>query len=203
MRSFADMMEYDHSSSDLASKAESGRDIILIGMMGCGKSTVGRALSIDLERPLLDMDLLIEEQIGKTIPEIFNDEGEAHFRSLETALLRYLDDGCPSSAEGCILSTGGGVILKAENRELMRRLGFIVWLRVDVDNLLERTSRSNHRPLLQGQSCARMRLTELCEMRYPLYEETAHCVIDTSQLDVHEVTSMIKESAKRYFSQMI
>ncbi len=184
--------------SDLPQKQ--GGDIVLIGMMGCGKTTVGRALSIDLERPMLDMDTLIEEQIGKTIPEIFKEEGEAHFRSLETALLRYLVVDSPRKAEGCILSTGGGVPLRDENRELMRRLGFVVWLRVDAEVLYERTSRSNHRPLLSQPGCARTRLVTLCEQRYPIYEQTAHYILDTSQMDIHDVLLDIKEAAQRYFA---
>ncbi len=170
-------------------------------MMGCGKSTVGRMLSIDLDRPLLDMDALIEEQIGKSISDIFRDEGEAHFRSLETALLRFLVEGTPSPAEGCVLSTGGGVPVKAENRELLRQLGFVIWLRVDVDTLYERTCRTNHRPLLNQQGNARQRLKDLCAARYPIYEETAHYIIDTSKVDVNEVTDLIKAAAEKYFSQ--
>ncbi len=200
MLNFTDLMECDASSPAHDFTRARGKDIILIGMMGCGKSTVGRMLSIDLERPLLDMDALIEDQIGKSISDIFRDEGEGHFRSLETALLRFLADGPPSPAEGCILSTGGGVPIKPENRDLLRKLGFVVWLRVDVDTLYERTCRASHRPLLNHGGSARQRLKELCELRYPIYEETAHYIIDTSEVDVNVVTDWIKSAAEKYFS---
>ncbi len=189
------------SHADLQPRQARG-DIILIGMMGCGKTTIGRNLSIDLERPLLDMDSLIEEQIGKSIPDIFREEGEAHFRSLETALLRYLVEGKHSPAEGCVLSTGGGVPLRLENRELMCQLGFIVWLRVELDVLCERTMRSNHRPLLEQADCLQERLASLCEARYPIYEQTAHYIIDSTRKDVGEVTDEIKLAAQRYFDSL-
>ncbi len=192
---FSDTLGY--SRPDLECGQAHG-DIILIGMMGCGKSTVGRTLSIDLERPFLDMDALIEEQIGKSIPDIFREDGEAHFRSLETALLRYLVEGRHSPAEGCVLSTGGGVPLRPENRELMRQLGFIIWLRVDVDVLYERTMRSNHRPLLAQAESLHERLTSLCETRYPIYEQTAHYIIDSSRKDICDVADEIKLAAQRY-----
>ncbi len=179
--------------------AQKARDIILIGMMGCGKTTIGRALGVELHRPLLDMDAVIEEQLGKSISDIFKEEGEAHFRSLETTFLRYLCDERPCSAERCILSTGGGVAMRQENRELLRRLGFVVWLRVDIPILIQRTARCTHRPLLMGGIPLKDRIRELCLQRYPVYAKTAHYTLDTSHMSVHQALDHIKEAASLYF----
>lgn len=177
-----------------------GRPIILIGLMGCGKTTVGKELSKQTGMPLLDMDSVIEEQIGKPIADIFRDEGEAHFRALETALLRYLE-----SEEGChfcrnsIISTGGGVVIRPENREILRRLGFTVWLSVDVNILISRTMRNNNRPLLRRPDREEV-LNLLLEQRSPMYEETAHLKLDSSHLDIPAVVQEVYNAAKSYFS---
>ncbi len=168
--------------------------IILIGLMGCGKTTVGRELSRMLGMPLLDMDAVIEEQIGKSIPAIFHDEGEAHFRALETALLRYLlqDEGFGAGAP--IISTGGGVVLREENRAILRQLGFCVWLDVEVPTLIARTARSNNRPLLANVN-RRTILEKLSAERNPLYAETAHLHLDSTRLDVPGAARHIVDAA--------
>ncbi len=170
--------------------------IVLIGLMGCGKTTVGRELSKLFGRPFLDMDAVIEEQIGKSIPEIFRDEGEGHFRALETALLRYLtsDEGRGTAP---IISTGGGVVLREENRRLLRELGFCVWLDVEVPTLIARTSRSNNRPLL-AHADRRATLERLSLQRGPLYAATAHLRLDSSRMDIHTVVRHIVSAAREY-----
>ena len=101
------------------------KNIILIGFMGSGKSSVGHELSQNLGYPIVDTDALIEKRAGKPIVKIFEDEGEEAFRDLETAVLRQLEDDRTSRR---IIATGGGIIVSAENREALRRLGFVVWL---------------------------------------------------------------------------
>ncbi len=177
-----------------------GRPIILIGLMGCGKTTVGKELSKLTGMPLLDMDSVIEEQIGKPIADIFRDEGEAHFRALETALLRYLESD-EGSAVCCnsIISTGGGVVLRPENREILRRLGFTVWLSVDVDILISRTMRNNNRPLLRRPDREEV-LNQLLTQRSPMYAETAHLKLDSSELDIPSVVREVYKAACAFFS---
>ncbi len=171
------------------------RPIILIGLMGCGKTTVGRELSKMLAMPFLDMDAVIEEQIGKPIPAIFKDEGERHFRALETALLRYLvnDEGRGAP----VISTGGGVIMREENRAILRKLGFCVWLDVDVDTLIARTARSNNRPLLLNTN-RRAMLEKLSQQRAPLYAATAHLRLDSSRMDINTVVRSILSALQEH-----
>lgn len=146
------------------------------------------------------MDAVIEEQIGKTISDIFRDEGEPYFRALETALLRYLASKEGEHSRCSVISTGGGVVLKEENRALLRQLGFCVWLDVEVDVLLYRTARANNRPLLQDTD-RRAKLEELLEIRRPLYRESAHLVIDSSRMDVPSVVTAVQQAALQYFIQ--
>ncbi len=183
----------------MAETFPSTRPIILIGLMGCGKTTVGRELSKMLGMPLLDMDAVIEEQIGRPIPSIFQEEGEAHFRALETALLRYLltEDGFPAGIP--IISTGGGVVLREENRAILRRLGFCVWLNVEVPTLLQRTARSNNRPLLNNTN-RRSVLEALSAQRSPLYAETAHLQVDSTQMDINTVVLHIAAAAREFMT---
>lgn len=176
-----------------------GRPIILVGLMGCGKTTVAKELSRQTGMPLLDMDAVIEEQIGKTIPEIFEEYGEAHFRALETALLRYLAEQSYTDRKPPIISTGGGVVMREENRELLRHLGFVVWLNVDLPLLLARTARGNNRPLLQtADPAAKMR--QLLELRAPAYAATAHISLNCSHSNVFATARRVCKAANRYFA---
>jgi shikimate kinase len=172
-------------------------NIVLIGFMGCGKTTVGRELQSRLGYPLVDMDHVIEQRAGKPITEIFADEGEPCFRDMETALLRELnaDDGVRR-----IISTGGGVVGRAENRELLRKLGYVVWLHAPEAVILERTCRNRARPLLQTEDPA-ARIRALMEERRPLYQETANLKLDTAGLHSDEVATGILECARYFFTK--
>lgn len=175
-----------------------GRPIVLIGLMGCGKSTVGRELSRRTGLPFLDTDAVIEEQVGKSIPDIFREKGEAHFRTLETVLLRYMENTVQNGAGAHIISTGGGIVLRPENREILRRLGLCVWLNVDVPNLLLRTARAQNRPLLQvddREETLRRLLTE----RSPLYTQASHLRINSSGMKADEVVNAILRHAGKHF----
>lgn len=172
-------------------------NIVLIGFMGCGKSTVGRELQHRLGYPLVDMDHEIEKRAGKPITRIFAEDGEDTFRDMETTLLREL---ARDTSAHRIVSTGGGVIGRPENRELLRQLGFVVWLQAPPDVILERTGRNRDRPLLHGDN-PREKIATLLAVREPLYRETSHLHIDTSGLDSTELAAGILESARYYFCQ--
>jgi shikimate kinase len=172
------------------------KNIVLIGFMGSGKSTVGRELHQRLGYSLTDMDRLIEETIGKKITEIFKEEGEMVFRDFETLQLLEI---AKQTEKRHIISTGGGVVIRAENRSLLRKLGYVVWLRAPENVIFERTSRNKDRPLLNHQN-ARERVSSLLAEREPWYRETAHLIVDTSGLDSSEIATGILESARYYFT---
>ncbi|MDP3850926.1 MAG: shikimate kinase [Luteolibacter sp.] len=175
------------------------QNIVLIGFMGCGKSTVGRELHHRLGYPLVDMDLVIESRAGKPISAIFADEGETAFRDMETRLLMELAE---STAPRQIISTGGGVVGRSENRTLLRDLGYVVWLDAPVSVILERTGKSRARPLLQDDDPA-ARARKLMAEREPLYQETAHLKLDTAGLDSAELATGILECARYFFSRHV
>jgi shikimate kinase len=171
------------------------RNIVLIGFMGTGKSSVGRALHQNLGYQLIDTDQSIEKQTGKSIPDIFSKDGESVFRNLETQLLEQL---ISSETTKHIISTGGGMVCKAENRPILRQLGFVVWLSCSPQDILERTSKNNNRPLLQGDN-PRQAIEELLRERTPFYAETAHLEVNTTGLSLDEVSCGILESARYHF----
>ena len=175
------------------------KNIVLIGFMGSGKSTVGRELHKRLGYSLTDMDQLIEETMGKRITEIFKEEGESAFRDFET--LQLLEIAKLTDTRH-IVSTGGGIVIRPGNRSLLRQLGYVVWLHAPEDEIYRRTSRNNERPLL-NQPDARERIATLMAEREPWYKETAHLKIDTSGLESHEIASGILESARYYFTNPI
>ena len=170
------------------------RNIILIGFMGTGKSTIGRNLSQTFGYPLIDTDQMIVEKQGRTIPKIFEEDGEQAFRDMETNLLRSL-----FKHNGHIISTGGGIIVRPENRALLRELGYVVWLQASPAEILNRTSRNSNRPLLNNAD-PEGTIRRLLEIRVPLYTETAHLCIETDQLNFDEVTTGIIESARYFFA---
>lgn len=170
-------------------------NIVLIGFMGCGKSTVGRELHTMMGYPLVDTDAVIEEFAGKSISRIFADEGEETFRDLESRVIRELEhDG----ASPRIIATGGGIVARAENREALRQLGYVVWLRAPVHVILNRTRRNTSRPLLQTDDPADRVRTLLAE-REPWYRETSHLQLDTAGLTSREIATGILESARYFF----
>lgn len=175
------------------------KNLLLIGFMGCGKSTVGRELHRRLNYPFIDTDHEIETRVGRRIKEIFAGEGgEPEFRDMETTLLRELAD---TSVDGTrrIISTGGGICGREENRSLLRRLGYVVWLHAPIELIIDRTSKSQDRPLLNTEDPAG-RIRTLMEEREPLYREAAHLDIDTTGLDFKEISVGILESARYFFT---
>ena len=176
------------------------KNIVLIGFMGCGKTTVGRELHQRLGYPLVDMDQVIEERTGKSIPTIFADSGEAAFREMETSLLKEIT--AQAGSERRIISTGGGIVGSEENRTLLKQLGYVVWLCAPIEVILERTSKNRNRPLLQTEDPA-AKIQLLMDQRYPLYEEVAHLKLDTSGLDFSELATGILECARYFFTKQV
>jgi shikimate kinase len=150
-------------------------NIYLIGLMGSGKSTLGRVLARRLHREFVDMDALIESRTGACVSLIFDIEGEAGFRARERALVAEL-----SQKTGLVVATGGGVILDADNRQRLRATGWVIYLEASPDALYERVRQDRSRPLLQVQD-PRLRLEQLLRERDGLYRETAHVVMAATQ----------------------
>lgn len=148
------------------------KNIVLVGFMGSGKTTVGRLIAAQTGMPLLDMDTMIEERAGKTINEIFAQEGEAHFRNLERQMVRELAAG-----EGRIISTGGGIVLNPDNIADFEKTGLVVCLLADAETVLDRVKHDSTRPLLADDK--ENRIVELLEQRKALYEAVTY-KIDTS-----------------------
>jgi shikimate kinase len=172
------------------------RNIVLIGLMGCGKSTIGRKLQTQLGYPFVDTDQLIEEKAGCTIAEIFATRGEPYFRELESAVLNELSaPGTPRR----IIATGGGIVGRKQNRKLLASLGYVVWLQAPVDVILQRTARNRDRPLLQTEN-PREKVEQLLAERSPLYREIADLSLETAGLEVEEIVCGILESARYHFA---
>lgn len=141
------------------------KTIALVGLMGVGKSSIGRRLAHALEMPFHDADTEIEKAAGYTISEIFERLGEPAFREGERRVISRLIDEAPH-----VLATGGGAFVNAETRELLKARTITIWLRADIDVLVRRVSRKDTRPLLTGRDPTEV-LTRLAEERYPLYAE--------------------------------
>lgn len=153
--------------------------------MGAGKSTVGRILARRLSKRFVDTDHEIEKRNGVTIPVIFEIEGEEGFRRREQEHLADL-----AQEQGLVLSTGGGIVLKSENREVLRNHGFVVYLNARPELLADRTKHDRSRPLLNVEDPL-TRLRELHAVRDPLYREVAHAVVETGRGAPQQVVQAI------------
>jgi len=163
------------------------RNYILIGPMGAGKSTIGRLLAKELALPFKDSDKEIEERTGASIPLIFDVEGEAGFRDREQAVIAEL-----CGQQGLVLATGGGAVLRAENRQAMRQGAVVIYLHASVEHQLARTARDRNRPLLQTEN-PKQRLHELLACREPLYAAVAHMTFETGKLPIYQTTRRLYE----------
>jgi len=160
--------------------------IILIGFMGAGKTTVGEALAKQLGVRLLDTDQLIEEQAKTTISRIFETQGEEAFRRAETEMLRTLS----LIEEKAVISAGGGLPLREENRNLLKNMGTVVFLKVQPETVLRRLKGDTTRPLLQGED-AKKKVEDLLAYRIPLYQEAAHMAVDVDDKGAEEIAREI------------
>ena len=161
-------------------------NVAVYGFMGVGKTTSGALLAEDLGYEFIDMDDEIERRTGKTIPEIFMDDGEARFRELERDLVREL-----SGKDGYVIGCGGGALADLVNTEALRVSSTLVYLTASVDEILERTGKESHRPLLKVDD-PRKTIEELIAKRRPVYERYAEVTIDTTDKTSKEVADEIR-----------
>ncbi|MDT3684794.1 MAG: shikimate kinase [Pseudorhodoplanes sp.] len=169
------------------------RSVVLVGMMGAGKSSVGRKLAARLGLPFVDADNEIEAAAGMSIPDIFETRGEAEFRSGEARVIARLLETGPQ-----VLATGGGAFMNADTRATIRAKGVSVWLRADFDVLMKRIRRRNDRPMLKTDDPAAT-LRNLIELRYPVYAE-ADITVDSRDV-LHEViVDEILDALRGYFA---
>ncbi|MDR3405509.1 MAG: shikimate kinase [Chthoniobacter sp.] len=169
-------------------------NIVFIGFMGSGKTSVGRLVAHRLGFQFVDTDAVVVERAGMQIAEIFARHGEEWFREEETAVLRSL-----GNLNRTVFSTGGGIILRPENRELLRELGLVVWLTASEEVIFERVSRNKKRPLLQTDD-PRATVHQLLEQRRPLYEEAAQFTLNSSTLAHDAAADAVIAEARRAFS---
>ncbi|KMZ13262.1 Shikimate kinase I [Candidatus Burkholderia humilis] len=160
-------------------------NIFFVGLMGAGKTTVGRAVARRLQRSFIDSDLEIEARTGAKIPVIWELEGETGFRQREANVIDEL-----SRRSGIVLATGGGAVLREENREHLKNRGIVIYLRANPHDLWQRTRRDKNRPLLQTED-PRGKLETLFQARDPLYHETAHFVVETGRPTVNALVNMV------------
>jgi len=161
--------------------------VVLVGMMGAGKTTIGRRLARRLDRPFVDSDEQVEARTGRTVREIFEADGEPAFRSVETdALCEALSSTTPS-----VVAAAGGTVLAEVNRDAMRAAGTVVWLRADPSVLADRVRNGVHRPLLADDPARVLR--DLDAARRDLYESVAHHIVDTEGRKPDEVVDALVE----------
>lgn len=165
-------------------------NVYLIGPMGSGKTTLGRRAASRLALDFIDCDQEIERQTGASVNLIFDVEGEEGFRTRETELLRDI-----ANRSGLLVATGGGIVTRSINRELMRKSGFIVWLRTPVRHQIDRLSRDRSRPLLETPD-REQRLQQLADERNPLYEEIADLVFDSSHRNIARVAARLSDAIR-------
>ncbi len=164
------------------------QNVILVGPMGAGKSTIGRQLSAKLGFEFLDTDTIIESRSGADIPWIFDVEGEHGFRDRETAVLKDI-----LSIKNSVVATGGGIVMREENRALLQRIGKVFYLCAGVEQLIKRTQKDKKRPLLQVAD-PQQKIKELLELRDPIYRQIADTVIVTDGSSAKSVVQEISDS---------
>jgi shikimate kinase len=160
------------------------RTVALVGLMGAGKTSIGRRLAQELHLPFLDADTEIEQAAGESIEDIFEHYGEAFFRDRERRVIARLLEGPPH-----ILATGGGAFMDQSTRGLLKQHAITIWIKADIDILLARVARRNHRPLLK-QGDKRVILEQLMRERHPIYE-AADFTVDSSEAPPEEMVDSI------------
>ena len=186
----------EHDSPDscragASRKLQSG-NLILVGMMGSGKTTMGRALAKQLGKDFVDSDEEIIKRTGVTVPHIFDIEGESGFRLRETAAIRDL-----AGRDNLVLATGGGAVLTEENRTALRQNGIVIYLKASVHDLWQRTRHDRNRPLLQTKDPHGM-LTELFQQRDPLYQQVSDIVVQSGKQSVNVLMQHLIEKIDAY-----
>ena len=165
-------------------------NVFLVGPMGAGKSTIGRLLAAELNLNFRDSDRVIEERTGADIPWIFDMEGEEGFRERETAVLQEL-----AGERDAVIATGGGIVLRSQNRDVMKASGYVCYLTASIEQLVERTARDKKRPLLQVEN-PRQKIIDLVGQRDPLYQAAADFVVNTDRRSpkavAQEIASLVQ-----------
>ncbi|WP_127558641.1 shikimate kinase [Nioella ostreopsis] len=172
-------------------RAHLTRTVVLVGMMGAGKTAIGKALSAQLAVPFEDSDAEIEAASKLTIAEIFDRYGEPFFRDKESQVIARLLDGPP-----CVLSTGGGAWLSPENRAYMAERAAVVWLKADIDLLWTRVKHKSTRPLLRTAN-PRATLAQLLEARTPAYEQAEFTVETRADWSIDQTTAAVMDTLTR------
>lgn len=165
------------------------QNIVLVGPMGSGKTSVGRRLACVLKRDFFDTDFEIVTRTGVAIDYIFDVEGEVGFRQRETQMLKDLCE-----IPNIVIATGGGIVIKEENRALLKHNSFVVYLFSSVEQLVRRTARSKTRPLLEQSNNREKTLRDLLKARESFYQGVADVVIDTTGKKLYSIINEIKES---------
>ena len=172
------------------------RNIYLVGMMGAGKTSIGRLLSKRSRRRFYDSDHVIEERTGVTIPTIFDLEGEQSFRDREEAVIAEL-----ARLSNIVLATGGGAILRENNRQVLCSSGIIVYLRGSVEDLWRRTRKDKNRPLLLTDN-PRQKLAEIYSVRDPIYSSVADIIIETGNPSIQSLEQDVEARLIEYAERM-
>lgn len=180
-------------AEDLAERL-AGRPLVLVGMMGAGKTTVGRRLATRLKRQFLDSDEEIERAAQMSIPEIFEQRGEPEFRAGETRVIARV-----LKTDNVVLATGGGAFVNAETRALIKDRAISIWLKAEIDILFERVSRRANRPLLQTAN-PRATLQKLIDDRYPIYAE-ADITVASRDVPQDAVAGDVVDAVLAYLQQ--
>jgi shikimate kinase len=182
--------DYGQGQADDGGKVKGMKEhVILIGFMGAGKTTIGKRLSKKLGVSLLDTDRLIEEEAQITISRIFETKGEEAFRQAETRMLKTL----AKYEDKAVISVGGGLPMREENRKILKEMGTVVYLRVRPSTVIKRLKGDTTRPLLQGED-AQKKVRTLLNDREKLYQEAAHLTVDVDGKTVGQITTEIEGS---------
>lgn len=167
-------------------------NLILVGMMGSGKTTMGRLLARSLGKAFVDSDEEIQKRTGVTIPHIFDIEGEPGFRQRETTAIHDL-----VGRDNIVLATGGGAVLAEQNRECLQQNGIVIYLKANVHDLWQRTRHDRNRPLLQTAD-PHSKLTELFQQRDPLYQQMSDIVVQSGKQSVHSLMLNLIDEIEKF-----
>ena len=189
---FSTLMTQKQEITPLASLR---RPLVLVGLMGAGKSKIGRQISTDFEIPFIDTDDEIEKVAGMSIAAIFDLYGEDKFRTIEAREIKCLLEGKPA-----VISTGGGAYMREETRQIINQLGLSIWLKAAPETLAGRISNTDSRPLLKGKDPVKV-LKELAKQRYPIYQN-AELVIDTDGLSLTKAIEKVKTTITSYLNTL-
>ncbi len=178
----------------MSTAAPSPLNVILIGFMGCGKTTVGQLLARQLGFQFIDTDQLIVKKARRSIPDLFEEEGEAGFRVRESSIL----DDLTTTADRAVIATGGGIVTIPDNIPKLRALGLVIWLNPPEDVLFQRIMRNQDRPLVRTPN-PRQTVHDLLILRRPLYTRAAHLDVDISDVTPDEAAYGLAESVRVHF----